>query len=69
MSNPPLAVNAMPHDDETPADLRAKAAHFRGIAATFFRPDVVDEILSLAKDLDDMAAEIDARQEFRAAAD
>ena len=60
MSNPSSAGDAMPAAGDASAELRAKASHFRQIAASFFRTDLVDAILSLADELDAQAAEIDA---------
>jgi hypothetical protein len=57
----------MSPDDETPADLRAKAARFRAIAATFLHRDMADAAESLARELEDMAAEIEARNGLEAA--
>jgi hypothetical protein len=60
MSNHPPADDAMPAAGDASAELRAKASHFRQIASSFFRTDLVDAILSLADELDAQAAEIDA---------
>jgi hypothetical protein len=69
MSNPAVEGYAMLPDDETPAELRAKAARFREIAAIFFHRDMADAAESLARELDDPAAEIEARNGFNSAAD
>jgi hypothetical protein len=69
MSSPAVVGHAMSPDEETPADLRAKAARFREIAATFFHRDMADAAESLARELEDLAAEIEARNGFDSAAD
>jgi hypothetical protein len=69
MSNSAVAGYAMSPDDDMPADLRAKAARFREIAATFLHRDIADAAESPAREPEGMAAEIEARNGLDSAAD